>query len=277
GLLALILLTAVLDGGAWAAVRAKQVLVLHSTRRTSQIVVVSDREVPRILGDALGGDIDYYTEFVDQSKVPLHEYQVAFREFLRSKYKGTTFDVVIAMGDNALEFVNQTRGELFPESPVVFFAAGPAPRRPSNATGITARLDLRSTLDMAGELQPDPRNVFVVNSTDDLNGRYERDAKAQFEPFEQRFTFTYLTGFASQDLEERLRKLPPHSIVYFLIFDRDVPAENFRPVEYLDRLTAIAAAPTYSWVDSAFDHGIVGGSLKSQQAQIEAASAAPPP
>src|SRR5205823_1706113 len=35
-------------------------------------------------------------------------------------------------------------------------------------------------------------------------------------------------------------------------------------------ISTIANAPTYSWVDSAMDHGIVGGSLKSQRVQARA-------
>jgi signal transduction histidine kinase len=261
------------DSRASAATAEKQVLVLHSTRRTTQLVAVSDRELPRILGAALPEAVDYYTEFVDEARFPLREYQLAFRNFLRSKYKEITFDLVIAMGDNALAFVDQTRRELFPETPVVFFASGAAPERPTNATGVTARLNLGASVRMAADLQPGLRNVFVVSSTDTSNRGYEEEARAQFKPFEQRLAFTYLTSIAREELEERLAKLPPHSMVYFLTFDRHGPDENFKPIEYLDRIAEVANAPTYSWVDSAMGHGIVGGSLKSQQAQIDAVAA----
>ena len=39
---------------------------------------------------------------------------------------------------------------------------------------------------------------------------------------------------------------------------------------FLDRVVAEANAPTYSWVDSTMGRGIVGGSLKKQEAEIEA-------
>ena len=64
--------------------------------------------------------------------------------------------------------------------------------------------------------------------------------------------------------------MPDHSIVYFLLVSRDGAGENFHPLEYVDRVTAVASAPTYCWVDSAMDHGIVGGSLKSQEAETAA-------
>ncbi|HUK37237.1 MAG TPA: hypothetical protein VLV86_25150, partial [Vicinamibacterales bacterium] len=98
-------------------VREKQVLVVHSTRRTSQLVTVSDREIPEILGSGVPESVDYYTEFVDEARFPVREYQLAFRDFLRSKYRDQRFDLLIAMGDNALEFVANTRADLFPATP----------------------------------------------------------------------------------------------------------------------------------------------------------------
>jgi signal transduction histidine kinase len=41
-------------------------------------------------------------------------------------------------------------------------------------------------------------------------------------------------------------------------------------LDYVDRVTAVASAPTYCWVESAMGHGIVGGSLKDQTAEVAA-------
>src|SRR5215831_9263716 len=69
-----------------AAGREKQVLVLHSTRRTSQLVTVSDREIPRVLDGAFPDGVDYYTEFVDESRFAVAHYELAFKDFQLSKY-----------------------------------------------------------------------------------------------------------------------------------------------------------------------------------------------
>jgi signal transduction histidine kinase len=61
--------------------------------------------------------------------------------------------------------------------------------------------------------------------------------------------------------------------VNYLLVSRDGAGNSFHPLDYVDRITAVASAPTYSWVDSAMDHGIVGGSLKSQEAEIAAIAA----
>ena len=250
-----------------ASTLAKQVLILYETARTAQIVVVSDREIPRILGSGSTEGVDYYAEFVDQTRFGHPDYHAAFKDFLLSKYQGKQFDLIIAMGDNALAFINGTRSELYPATPVVFFASGRSPRRPANSTGVVSRLNLVGSVNLALVLQPTLRNVFVVNAADDWNRGYDAEARAQFQPFANRLAFTYLRDLNRTTLEAKLAQLPPHSAVYFLAYNRQGSAERLRSIDYLERIAAIANAPTYSWVDSAMDRGIVGGSLKSQRAE----------
>ena len=131
-------------------------------------------------------------------------------------------------------------------------------------------LDFRSTLTFVEALQPDIRQVFVVSGSAPGDKDYESRAREQFRSFEPRLAITYLSGLTTKDLERRLAALPEHSAVFYVLVDRDGAGENFHPLEYLDRVAKVANAPTYCWVDSAMDHGIVGGSLKSQSAEMDA-------
>jgi len=255
---------------ALAADRQKQVLVLYSTRRDAQIAVVGDSELPRLLDEGLPQGLDYYSEYIDRARFPDPGYQRAFGDFLRLKYKGQRFDLIIAMSDLALQFVDKTRSELFRETPIVFFSDSPATRRVANSTGVIAEVAFSGTIALAVELQPDIRQIFVVSGADTGDKEYERQARSQLQSFEPRLTVTYLSGLPTKELESRLANLPDHSFVYFLLVSKDGAGENFHPLAYVDRVTAVASAPTYSWVDSVMDHGIVGGSLKSQEAQTAA-------
>src|SRR5687768_14559663 len=91
-LLAIAVLTLRPDERAWAQDQ-QQVLVLYSTRRDAQIVVVGDRELQRILGQGLPGGIDYYSEDLDDSRFGLPEYEKAFRDSLGLKYERQRFDL----------------------------------------------------------------------------------------------------------------------------------------------------------------------------------------
>jgi signal transduction histidine kinase len=258
------------DASAALAAQQKQVLVVYSTRRDAQVSVLGDRDIPQLLEEGLGESIDFYSEYIDISRSLDPGYQKAFTNFLRVKYNGQSFDVVIAMQDVAVEFLAQRRDELFPGTPLLYLATSAKVPAIPNATGLINDIELAGTLSLATKLQPDTRQVFVIVGADRRDKVYESVARAQFKSFESRLAISYLVGLTTKDLESRLAKLPPHSIVYYLLVNRDGDGETFHPLEYLDRLTAFAKAPIYCWVDSALGHGIVGGSLKSLGAQTEA-------
>jgi len=258
---------------AGAQERQKQVLVLYATRRDARIAIVGDRDLPRILENGLTGGVDYYSEFIDRARVSQTDYKSAFRDFLRLKYAGKVFDLAIAMDDLSFDFVAEHRDLLFRDVPIVFFAGRTSAPRPTNSTGIPGAVNLTGTIELAIALQPDLRHVFVVSGADDSNKGLEALARTQLRPFESRVDVTFLSGLATDVLEARLSSLPQHSIVYYLIVERDGSNQIFHPLDYLDRLAATANAPIYCWVDSAMDHGIVGGSLKDQAAQAAAVGA----
>jgi signal transduction histidine kinase len=252
------------------AAQQKQVLVVYSTRRDAQVAVLGDRDLPQILERGLGSSVDFYSEYIDLSRFREPGYEAAFSRFLQVKYDGQRFDLLIAMQDAAVEFLAPRRDELFPGTPLVFVATSATAPKIENATGLINDLELAGTLSLATRLQPETKNVFVVSGADRRDRVYEAAARAQFRPFESRVSVTYLTGLPTNDLEARLSDLPPQSIVYYLVVNRDGAGESFHPLEYLDRLRAFADAPMYSWVDSTMGRGVVGGSLKSQSAQTEA-------
>ena len=79
---------------------------------------------------------------------------------------------------------------------------------------------------------------------------------------------TYLNGLRTSELESRVSRLPAHSAIYYLMVNRNADGGNVHPLEYMERLAAIANSPIYCWVDSAMDRGIVGGSLKDQTGPV---------
>ena len=143
----------------------KQVLIVYSTRRDAQLVVSGDRELPRTIDAGMPLGVDYYSEFLDPARFGDPAYHAALRNFLLLKYKGHRFDVVLAMGDDAVRFIEEQRKDLAPETPLVFYATTPSIHRPANSTGVIAEVNLRSTVALATQLQPDSRHVFVVTGT----------------------------------------------------------------------------------------------------------------
>ena len=248
--------------------RRPEACIVRTNRAGCADPIAGERELPQ--PDRARRNPRYYSEYIDAGRFQDPNYQSAFRDFLRLKYRGTRFDVVIAMLDVAIEFVDKNKDDLFPGTPTVFYALSPLPRGISNSAGLIAQVNFKGTINLAMALQPDVREVFVVSGAGDRDKAFAANARPQFQLFEPRLTFTYLSGLPTNELEQRLRTLPERSIVYYLLVYQDGAGGNFQPVEYLDRISAVAKRPIYSWVDSTLDHGVVGGSMQRLDAQIDA-------
>ena len=246
----------------------KAVLVLIATRRDAPASTMLDTTIRSVLNDGLAGRLDYYTEYIDATRFPDAEYQLALREFLRRKYASLNVDVLVATTDGMFDFVNKNRDEVFPGAAVVFNVS--SPRSGSNSTGIVTPFDLKSTIDIAIQLHPDLRHVFVVSGVSADDRFFANLARTQFQAFDGRLGFEYSTDLAMPALLRRVAELPPHTMIYFLTFFEDVSGARFIPFEAFTRLAPVANAPIYHWTDIGMGHGMVGGSVLSMDVMARA-------
>jgi len=230
--------------------------------------ILADREMPRLLDRGVGSKVDYYAEHMDAGRLPDPQYQISFRNLLELKYRGVRFDVVIAAHQLAVDFLRAFRAELFPDTPVVYLTEDRGVSRMPDSTGVVAERDYPRTLALALQLQPDTSRVFVVSGSSARDRVNEQDARQQFASLSPRLNFTYLAGLTSQETEQQLATLPPHSIVFYLIFYQDAAGVNVLPAEYFQRVAAVSNRPVYSWVDWTLGRGAVGGSVLSTDGEV---------
>jgi signal transduction histidine kinase len=260
-LLAACALVALLRPVADAQAPQKSVLALIPLQRGSLMSIDIDNTIRTVLNDGLSGRLDYYAEYMDIARFPESDYEPAVRDFFRRKYAGKTFDVVLATTDAMVDFVNASRDELFPGAAVVFAAS--SPRSGRKTTGIVSAMNVKTSIDIAIQLHPNVRHVFVVSGMSASDRFYQDLARTQFRAFDGRLEFTYSSGLAMPDLLRRVAELPRDTIVYFLSFYDDGHGSKFDELKALDQVAAVANVPTYVWLDTSGRHGSVGGSVLS--------------
>src|SRR4051812_22758371 len=259
-----------LAASGYAQTGQTRVLVLYSTRRDGQFSIIGERELPRILDVGPSPNLDYYAEFIDLARSSEPGSRTTSRISLRQKSKGGRFDGVIAMHASALAVANDGGETLFPETPVVFLTNSPVRRHRPNSTGLILDRNFAATVTFIRQLQPEVQQVFIITGASATDKEYENAVRQQLQTLSgSGLTFNYLSGLATADLEARLSRMPERSAAYYVIVSSDPAGRRPHPLNYIDRIAAVANAPTYSWVDSTIDHGVVGGSLYSQSAAIE--------
>ncbi len=267
--LGLVCLVLTLSGPARASeVTQKRVVVLYPVRSATPASIIFEKIYQKTLREGLDEGLDYYTEYIDVPRFPESTYQAALRDLLRHKYERQQPDLVIAASDTCVEFIARYGIEIFPGVPVVFvdglvFVGKERANGLANATGVSTKVDLRATLEVALGLQPRTSQVFVVSGLSEFDKYYETIARQQFQEFEGRVVLTYLVGLPMPELQKTVANLPTDSIIYFLTVSEDGAGNKFLPIDALDMVSAVANAPIYCWSEVAIDHGIVGGSLMS--------------
>ena len=132
-----------------------------------------------------------------------------------------------------------------------------------------------ATVDFIRQLQPDVRQVFIVTGAATADKEYENAVRRQLPPSDSATDLHLFVWAADEGARGPSVETPAHSAVYYVLVSEDGAGQKFHPLEYVDRVAAAANAPTYCWVDSAMDHGIVGGSLYSQRVRLSASANSP--
>ena len=243
----------------------KKVLVVHASRIDAPYTQLVERAFRKTLSEGVRGRLDYYTEYIDVGRFSTPDHESALREFLRRKYADRALDVVIAEGEAPFLFVARHGSEVFPGVPVVFSAEEPSARRVPNTTGVVFSVDMKATLDIALELQPQVSQVFVIRGASTFDRFYEDIARRQFAEYEDRLAITYLPPLPLGDLTREVAHLPADSIIYFASLFEDGAGAKLIPVDVLGVLSGVANAPIYCWPEMTLGYGVVGGALLSEE------------
>jgi signal transduction histidine kinase len=103
----------------------------------------------------------------------------------------------------------------------------------------------------------------VVSGTSDFDEELLAQAQADFRPYENRVSFTYLSELPLEQILAQLSQLPSRNVVLFITMFQDGSGQPFVPHDVVERVSGAASVPVYGSLDQYIGRGIVGGSLYS--------------
>lgn len=233
------------------------------------IVYSNDPELPAIQlltsglrsGFSESPTVRIFTEYFDEVRFPKIWTSGSYSRFLRDKYRDLKIDLMIGVGDDAIVLLKTERSALAPEAPIVFTQVppgDPATANISNSTGIYSKLEIRKVLELAERLVPGAKNLVVVSGAADFDRRWERTAREAFDPLEDRYRVTYLAGLPVGELLDRIKGLPPETIVIYLSVFEDGAHKQFIPRDVLRMLAEVSPAPIFGPYDTFMGTGVAG-------------------
>ncbi len=192
--------------------------------------------------------------------------QKATAAYFLEKYRGQTFDLVIAINEETVALAEQMRAKLSPDAALLFFVVNP--KDPSSwlsqkpgRTGVIREVNYLPTLQLALLQNPGTAHVVVVSGSSDAEKLDAKLASEQFRVYESNLEFQYLSNLQFSELGPRLQHVPPDGIILFLDFITDSHGEQFIPARILPAISKAADRPIYGTFSSVVGGGVVGGSV----------------
>lgn len=258
------------------ALSARNVLILFDEDKSLPGLAAIDRGLREGMRNELKEDVVFYHESLQISLFRRPDFDAFMRDYLRRKYDGIRIDLVVAVMEPTLNFLLQQGEELFPEASIVYCGVDSTDLEertlPGHITGVMMKRSFAPTLDIALKLQPDTRHVFVIGGSSRFDRRLQAIARRDFQAYDGRTSFTWLTTQTMDELTHWVSTLPDHSIVIYLSLFTDSVGQPFVTHDALMRIIESANSPVYVAVDQYVGSGAVGGSVFSVQTLGETAA-----
>jgi PAS domain S-box-containing protein len=221
------------------------------------------------LSDAIE-NLELYIEYMDTKRIYTEEYLNHLVHNYHLKYDNIRLNAIIATDDNALRFVMDHHQDLFQNVPVSFCGINDyssysfADKK--QFTGLIEVLDIEATIDMALQLHPETRRIYViVDSTPTGVGQLRDVTKAAGQYPQLKFKYFKGDDYTTAELLEKLSQLPQDSIVLLTVWLRDRNDEYAATDEVGPLISNRSNVPVYGIIDMYLGHGIVGGKLLNSE------------
>jgi two-component system, NarL family, sensor kinase len=257
--------------GAPAAQIQKHVLLIYESRSDMLANVIIDRAIRKALSEKFSVDLDIYSEYFETSPSMKEDFPLLL-SWLRRKYAGRRFDVVIPVGATSLQLVRECGDELFRGAEVVYLGRRSGldnwglARRVTGVVAPQMEDQVKATFGFIRTLQPDLQQLIVVTGTDPTDIAWEQAARSELRPFESQLEITHLSGLSLEKLQTEIGRLPTNSAVLFLSLGEDGAGRRLLRTQVLGQVAQAAAAPVYFVSALYLDTGILGGKLLDQEA-----------
>ena len=270
GVLLLIAVALSLPGGqARAADAPRRVLILHAHNFTFPATTIISEALRKRLLEQSPRRLEIEGDFLDLARRPEPAHALRMANFLREKYAGVRFDVVVMIGITGAPFLIEYRDMIAPGVPVVFSdvtrATYEALRLPPDITAVINEIDLGKTLELAERLQPEARRLVVISGSDSVDGRWRETARKAIEAHNPKLEAAYWFDIPYDKLLADVSRLPSDTIVMYLTFFSDSEGKRLIPKDVAAAIAKASSAPVYGFFETYLGTGIVGGYTDTYQ------------
>ena len=210
--------------------------------------------------------VDLQIEYMDAKKYNYEIISNNLYSLYKEKFKNEAFDIIILSDNDALNFVNRYRDDLFKDIPVVFCGVNDLKdweTAAGNITGIVEVYDFISTLKVAKTLHPaKDRLVFLIdNSTTGTAIRHQ--AEKLIAENNLGLQIEFWTQLSLEETQKRVSKLPDNTFLFIAPYYQTINGLFYTAEEVTEAIYKHSPVPIYSSWEFMIGYGTVGGRVLS--------------
>lgn len=210
--------------------------------------------------------VDLQIEYMDAKKYNYDIISNNLYALYKEKFKNEAFDIIILSDNDALNFVNRYRDDLFKNVPVVFCGVNDLKdwqTAAGNITGIVEVYDFIDTLKVAKTLHPaKDRLVFLIdNSTTGTAIRHQ--AEKLIAENNLGLEIEFWTQLSLEETQKRVSKLPDNTFLFIAPYYQTINGLFYTAEEVTEAIYKHSSVPIYSSWEFMIGYGTVGGRVLS--------------
>jgi signal transduction histidine kinase len=241
-----------------------RVVILMTTDPALPAMQQHDRALRAELRAAAPGGVTFFTDTLDTFRFDYRDVGPEFLALQRKKYVGQPVDLLVGVGERAVDVIREQREALWAGVPIVISGLDEASLDPAGlpaGAGQAAwRLDIEGTLSLIESLQPRARRLIVVGGAADADRTLVERVASRSEA-RARWPTERWTSYSIEQLRDRLGVLDTDTAVVFTTMSRDTNGRTRFPGDALAELAAASRAPIYGLFGSYLGRGVAAGSV----------------
>ncbi len=247
---------------------AKRILLLFSNDRLLPANVELDEGLRSALGEeGRDGVVEIFAEFLDAVRFPGPERAATMETYLRARYAPGNPDVVVAMGDLALEFLMKRREQLFVGVPVAFVSLGMAVaeqvRGRAGVCGLPIKMALVPMLEAMLRIRPKVKQVVLVSGAEPFDLAWGAWARKEAKALGGRLQVQVWSGRPYVEVLRDVARLPEDALVFYLSYLKDADGRTMVPAQAGQGIFQASTVPVLAMYETYVGRGALGGYVTS--------------
>jgi signal transduction histidine kinase len=173
----------------------------------------------------------------------------------------------MAVGVNVLQLMIENRARIAAGAPLIFGAVSEKELTkdktlPTDVKGVLSHFDVRKTIDLARQLQPNAKKAIVLTGSAAYDRQWEKTARESLVSYPD-LDVEYLSDLTMEGFKEKAKQLPADAILLILTVYQD--ADGRKPVSRVAaaEIAAASGAPAYGVFSSYIGRGVLGGYVET--------------